>query len=163
LADIVHAVWSGITHLFVQSPWPAVILALAVSSALVRSARIAIHSSPHDPVRLFTRADKQILLERAGHRCEHHALIGGRCAARERLEADHVHPHSRGGWTHITNGQILCRSHNRAKSAGIPWNRSLRKLAERRAVYYPAGVNGTVRRRRPARHDEAATDIAGAA
>jgi hypothetical protein len=158
----VHAVWTGITHALIQNPWLAVVLAVVVGSALVRSVRRAIHSGPRDPIRLFPRADKRILLERAGRRCEHHALIGGRCAATERLEADHVHPHSQGGWTHISNGQILCKRHNRTKSAGIPWNRSLRKLAERRAVYYPVGVDGTVCRRRPARREYAAEDVAGA-
>lgn len=32
------------------------------------------------------------------------------------LEADHIHPWSKGGTTATTNGQILCAAHNKAKS-----------------------------------------------
>lgn len=88
-------------------------------------------------MRCFPRADKALLLAWAGNRCEHHSLFG-RCKSTDRLEADHIHPHSRGRWTRVSNGQILCKAHNQAKRANIPWNRSLRKIFERRAAYYPA-------------------------
>jgi hypothetical protein len=112
-----------------------------------------IHAVAHpftgrDPIRLFDRADKAELLRRAGGRCEHHAWLGGRCKATEFLEADHVHPW-RGGWTHVSNGQILCKSHNREKRASIPFNWQLRGIAKRRAAYYPPGQPGPVTRRRP--------------
>jgi hypothetical protein len=149
---VLHGVWTGVTNTASQHPWLVVVLALLVLTALVRSVRVAIHSGPRDPVRRFTRTDKATLLARAGRRCEHHGWIGGRCASTEKLEADHVHPWSRGGSTHVGNGQILCHAHNRTKNASIPWDRSLRKLAVRRASYYPGEADRAVVRkiRRPA-------------
>lgn len=146
---LLHGIWQGITQTASTHPWVLVVLGLIVLTGIVRSVRVAIHSGPRDPVRRFTRADKQLLLTWAGHRCEHHGWLTGRCRATEKLEADHVHPHSRGGWTNISNGQILCQQHNRAKNAGIPWDRSLRRLAERRSAYYPTSVDRAVVRRRP--------------
>ena len=58
------------------------------------------------------------------------------------------HPHSRGGWTRLENGQILCR-HNTLKRANVPWNFELREIEKRRLAYYPAGVSGAVVRRAP--------------
>lgn len=146
---VVHGLWTGITSVVAHDPWIVPVLMLFVAVALVRSARIAIHSGPRDPVRRFSRTDKAALLYRAGDRCEHHGWVVGRCKAVDRLEADHVHPWSRGGWTHISNGQILCRAHNREKRAAIPWDRSLRRLAERRAGYFPPGAEPVVVRRQP--------------
>jgi hypothetical protein len=67
----------------------------------------------------------------------------------ELLERHGVRRRSRGGWTHVSNGQILCKRHNREKRASIPFNWRLRGLAKRRAAYYPPGQPGTVIRRRP--------------
>src|SRR5215218_3957724 len=102
-----------------------------------------------DPERRFSRAQKAETLRRAGGRCEHHHLLYGRCGEQVRLEADHVHPHSRGGWTDITNGQALCRRHNKAKWTRVPSNRELRQLARRRASYFPPGIPAQVTRRPP--------------
>jgi len=102
-----------------------------------------------DPERRFSRAQKAELLRRAGGRCEHHHPLFGRCDQQVRLEADHIHPHSRGGWTHLANGQALCRRHNKAKRARVPTNRELRQLATSRALYYPPGVPRQVIRRAP--------------
>lgn len=88
-------------------------------------------------------------MTRAGGRCEFHGLLGGRCTATQRLQADHVHPHSRGGSTTVGNGQALCARHNRAKAARIPFEWELRRIAKRRTAYYPAGVSGAVVRRTP--------------
>lgn len=143
---VFHGIWNGITGAASQNPWLAVLAALLVISALVRSARVAIHTGPRDPVRCFPRRDKAALLAWAGHRCEHHGLFG-RCTSTDRLEADHIHPHSRGGWTHVSNGQILCKTHNQAKRANIPFDRSLRKISERRAAYYPTDADRTIIRR----------------
>jgi hypothetical protein len=152
-ADPAHAALSGVLHglaqAATQNPWLLAAVGICVLIAVVRGARVAVHSGPLDPTRLFSGTDKKALLERAGHRCEHYGWSTGRCSVVEHLEADHVHPHSRGGWTHISNGQILCRPHNRAKRAAIPWNRSLRKLAERRGDYFPAEADPVVVRRRP--------------
>lgn len=146
---LVHGIWTEITSLLAHDPWIVPVVVLIVAINVVRTARIAIHSGARDPVRRFGRADKAVLLARAGNRCEHHGWLIGRCRAVDRLEADHVHPWSRGGWTHVANGQILCRAHNRDKRAAIPWDRSLRRLAERRAGYFPPGVDPVVVRRRP--------------
>jgi hypothetical protein len=55
-------------------------------------------------------------------------------------EADHIYPWSRGGATVVSNGQALCRAHNRRKSnLRPPWWYVL-ALERRRAAYVPAGV-----------------------
>ncbi|MGY1653410.1 HNH endonuclease [Geodermatophilus sp. SYSU D01119] len=120
---------------------------------VVGVARAVVHGRhPRDPVRRFSRTDRRAVLDRAGHRCEHHSLVEGRCRATEDLQADHVHPHSRGGATAVENAQALCRRHNERKSARVPWDRELRRLAHRRAAYFPPGVPTAVVRRpqRPA-------------
>ena len=61
-----------------------------------------------------------------------------------------MHPHSRGGRTVLSNGQLLCARHNRRKSARVPFAWELGQLAKRRRGYYPPGVAGSVIR--PARH-----------
>jgi hypothetical protein len=106
-------------------------------------------TAQRDPARRFSRAQKAELLRRAGGRCEHHHPLYGRCDQLVRLEADHVHPHSRGGWTDLSNGQALCRRHNKAKWTRVPNDRDLRRLAKRRALYYPPGVPVQVVRRAP--------------
>lgn len=145
---VLNGVWSGVEHAVVHQPWVAVLIGLFVACGVVQKARRLIHDGPRDPVRRFSRSDKALLLAWAANRCEHHSLFG-RCTSTERLEADHIHPHSRGGWTHVSNGQILCKRHNQAKRANIPWERSLRKISERRAAYYPAHIDRTIVRRQP--------------
>lgn len=86
------------------------------------------------------------MLSRAGGRCEHHSALTGRCRTTTDLEADHVHPHSRGGRTNLTNGQALCRRHNRRKHARVPYAWQLNQLARRRGSYYPQGVPGVTTR-----------------
>jgi hypothetical protein len=144
---MLHGIWQGFVSAVSASPWLGVILVIAVAGGVVRFVRSVIHSGPRDPVRRFSRADKAAIVGRAGGRCEHHGWLFGRCRETERLEADHVHPHSRGGWTNIANGQALCRRHNREKRASVPFNFQLRGLEKRRAAYYPTGVPGAVVRR----------------
>jgi 5-methylcytosine-specific restriction endonuclease McrA len=98
-------------------------------------------------VRRFSRADKSAILTRAGGRCEHHGWLFGRCRETIGLEADHVHPWSRGGPTAIANGQALCRRHNRLKRATVPFAWQLRALEKRRAAYFPPGVSVAITRR----------------
>lgn len=101
---LLHGMWLGLT----SSPWVMLGFAIFVAVAGVR----VVHGIAHprvrrDSVRSFTRADKAVLLARAGNRCERHLWLFGRCKQTERLEADHIHPHSRGGQTALANGQVL--------------------------------------------------------
>lgn len=146
---VLHSVGTAFGGLANDHPLLLVVLILIVFGAITRSTRVLIHSGARDTRRRFSRTEKSTLLALAGSRCEHHGWLTGRCRRTTNLEADHVHPWSCGGWTHIRNGQILCRAHNRTKRAAIPWNRTLRKLAERRATYYPAGAERTILRRAP--------------
>ncbi|HEX2072300.1 MAG TPA: HNH endonuclease [Geodermatophilus sp.] len=124
----------GLEHLVL-----GLLVAFAVLAALRDKLRVG---GSRDPIRRFSGAEKAEILARAGHRCEHHGL-SGRCSQREGLEADHAHPHSRGGWTSVDNGQALCRRHNKAKRARVPSNGELRRLAQRRTAYFPPGVPTT--------------------
>ena len=141
---VAHTLWAAVT----ASPWTIasfIVLALLMVVRLVHG--LAHSGKNRDPIRGFGSRDKAELLRCAGGRCERHIWIIGRCDATTGLEADHVHPHSRGGWTNISNGQVLCKQHNRTKSARIPFNWQLKGIAKRRAAYYPAGLPGTVVRR----------------
>lgn len=78
---------------------------------------------------------------RADGRCEAAEFVfSGRCSARA-TEVDHVIPWSRGGPTVESNGQALCRPHNRSKSARVPAWWYLLILERRRRSYFPAGVD----------------------
>lgn len=151
LSTILSSVVEGVVTAATSSPLVALLFAAVAVVVLVRLTRRVIHASMRrDPVRLFTRADKAVLLTRAGHRCEHHdVLFGGRCRAVEKLEADHIHPWSRGGWTALPNGQALCKRHNRSKRASIPYGWQLRRLERRRVGYFPPGATPSVTRRAP--------------
>ena len=144
---ILHSVTSGLWHAIVTTPWLAALLVLTLLLGVVRIVRDVIHSGPKDPVRRFSRQQKAIIVERAGGRCEFHGWLSGRCRATDRLEADHVHPHSRGGWTDVANGQALCRRHNQLKRAAMPYDWQLRALEKRRLSYFPEGTSGAVIRR----------------
>jgi hypothetical protein len=144
---VLHELWLGLA----SSPVGLAALAGVAVGGLAASVRQQRWKSlPRDPVRRFSRADKTLILSRAGSRCEHHGLVSGRCHVTRSLEADHVHPHSRGGRTEITNGQALCPQHNRLKHAHVPYTWQLNQLARHRAGYYPPEVPRTVNR--PDRH-----------
>jgi hypothetical protein len=146
LGDIAH----GFAAAIVNSPWLGVLLVVVVLAAIVRFVRRIIHSGhPKDAVRRFSQAERRVIFARAGNRCEHHFPIFGRCRTTGGLEADHVHPHSRGGWTSVSNGQALCQRHNREKSARVPWNRQVNNLAKRRATYFLPDHDPVVVRHRP--------------
>jgi 5-methylcytosine-specific restriction endonuclease McrA len=142
--DVADGLWAH--------PWLGVLVVLVVMRACVRSVRGIVHSvHARDAVRTFSRADKIKILTRAGGRCEHHSWLSGRCDQTLGLEADHVHPHSRGGWTDLANGQALCRPHNKAKAARVPWNWELNRLSRHRTNYFPPGTPTDVARHRPRR------------
>ncbi|WP_211516984.1 HNH endonuclease [Geodermatophilus africanus] len=130
-----------------STPWLAGLLVLLAIAKVVQLGRAMVHGGhARDPRRSFSRAEKAQLLERAGHRCEHHAWLLGRCRETEALQADHVHPHSWGGATDAANGQALCRRHNKRKADRVPWNGELDRLARRRESYFPAGTPTAVAR-----------------
>jgi hypothetical protein len=134
---VLHGFWVAAT----SSPWTAAAFCcFAILTGIRMVHAIRYPPGVRDPIRRFSHADKLAILARAGQRCEHHGRIFGRCRATAGLEADHVHPHSRGGWTNVANGQALCRPHNRAKRATIPFGWQLRNLERRRAGYSPAGM-----------------------
>jgi hypothetical protein len=55
-------------------------------------------------------------------------------------EVDHVYPWSRGEPTVVSNGQALCRTHNRRKSNSRPPWWYVSSLEHRRTVYAPPDV-----------------------
>lgn len=61
--------------------------------------------------RRFPSWMRQVLLVRARGRCQ----LPGCDAPSAWLQADHITPHSRGGPTKLSNGQILCDPHNKRK------------------------------------------------
>lgn len=146
LSGVAHGAWSAME----RSPWLGVVLAVLIVSGVVRFGRNIIHSGhPKDPVRRFSQADRRVIFTRGGNRCEDHFPPFGRCRTTSGLEADHVHPHSRGGATSVSKGQALCQRHDREKSARVPWNRQLNNLAKRRATYFTSHDDPVVVRHRP--------------
>ena len=148
LGSVLRGVWMGVT----SSPWIAAgFCCFVVLTGVQMVHSIRYPAGVRDPVRRFSRSEKAAILARAGQRCEHHGWLFGRCKVTAGLEADHVHPHSRGGWTNVANGQALCRTHNRDKRADIPYNWQLRSLEKRRAGYFPTDLPAAVVRTAPSR------------
>jgi hypothetical protein len=147
---LAHTLPGAFWHAATSSPWGIALMALAALTFVARVVRVLVVGSiAKDTARTFSRSQKDLLLARAGYQCEHHGFLFGRCKEETKLEADHVHPHSRGGWTRVENGQILCRQHNRLKRANVPWNFELRAIEKQRLAYYPTEVSGAVVRRAP--------------
>ncbi len=145
--DIVGAVLRSVPAEVRSTPWLVGPLVLLAIGKVVRLGRAVVHGGHgRDPRTTFSRADKARVLQRAGHRCERHSWLLGRCRETEALQADHVHPHSRGGATDVANGQALCRRHNRGKAARVPWGWELARMQRRRRAYFPPGsVTAVVR------------------
>lgn len=99
------------------------------------------NSSRRDVWRGFKYDVRDTVIQWAGRRCEAAAfLVWGRCAA-DAVDVDHIMRWSRGGPTVVSNGQGLCRGHNRGKgSTNPPWWYILR-LERSRRRYYPAAVD----------------------
>ncbi|WP_460791519.1 HNH endonuclease [Nocardioides maradonensis] len=93
-----------------------------------------------DPWRGFKYAARRAVMDRAGGQCEAPAfLVWGRCRDTA-AEADHIYPWSKGGPTVFSNGQALCRRHNRRKSnLRPPWWYVL-SLERRRLSYCDSGT-----------------------
>ena len=92
-----------------------------------------------DPWRGFKFEARRVVLARAGNRCEAALLLAWVRCQQPGREVDHIYPWSRGGATVVSNGQALCRSHNRSKSNLIPPWWYVLSLERRRRKYYPAG------------------------
>ncbi|WP_350339695.1 MULTISPECIES: HNH endonuclease [Nocardioides] len=125
-------------------PFLAVVVVLLLVVALPLPGRGPRMFQRRDPWRGYRFGSRREVLERAGGRCEGPQLLAwGRCRA-EATEVDHVYPWSRGGPTTVSNGQALCRVHNRRKSnLRPPWWYVL-SLERRRANYVPSGTETRV-------------------
>lgn len=102
-------------------------------------------SARRDVWRGFKFAPRRTVLDRAGGRCEGAVFGFGLRCPDPAVEVDHVYPWSKGGPTVASNGQALCRGHNRAKSAMTPPWWYLLTLERRRRRYFPPGVDVRVR------------------
>lgn len=93
-----------------------------------------------DPWRSFKFAARRVVMTPAGNRCESPLFLAwGRCS-KPAEEVDHIYPWSKGGATIVSNGQALCKSHNRSKSNRTPPWWYVLSLERRRRKYYPTGV-----------------------
>ena len=66
----------------------------------------------HERSRYIPSSVRERLLERADYQCEYRGLGGVRCAARTRLEVDHIDPVGKGGSHGEENLRVLCRGRN---------------------------------------------------
>lgn len=151
VGTVLHGAWHGIWTAATTNPTFATLMILFLAAVALRMYRffrwLPLTAAERDPQRRFAGTDRAMIMHHAGGRCEHHDLLGSRCKTTDKLHADHVHPYSRGGSTTIGNGQALCARHNKAKTAIIPFEWQLRRLARHRAGYYPSGISGAVVRR----------------
>jgi hypothetical protein len=98
-----------------------------------------------DVWRGFKFEARRTVMARAASRCEGSIFIAwGRCR-QVAVEVDHVYPWANGGATIISNGQALCRDHNRRKSSLTPPWWYVLSLERRRRNYFPMDVDVKVR------------------
>lgn len=96
-----------------------------------------------DPIRFFGEAGlSRAIRERAGNRCEHQER-GKRCNETDDLQLDHIYPWFHGGWTILSNAQVLCTRHNQDKGAAIPSKSELVIIQSRRSRTFPYGAGNT--------------------
>jgi hypothetical protein len=136
--SVLSAVWEG---LVTQVPLLTVVAVVFVLLASPPPGRGPRKSAGRDPWRGYRLGSRDSVVHRADGRCEAAAFVAwGRCA-QAATQVDHVYPWSRGGPTIISNGQALCRDHNRRKSnLRPPWWYVL-ALERRRRGYFPPGVD----------------------
>jgi 5-methylcytosine-specific restriction endonuclease McrA len=99
-----------------------------------RDCACSCHSGPpdadagtRDQRRQFTAAQRSIIRELAGRRCQ---SCGD--ALDDRWEADHVVPWISGGRTEVENGQALCARCHRRKTRRTPLSKAARERLEQR-------------------------------
>jgi hypothetical protein len=109
LGTVLHSAWHGIWSAATSSPLFASLIILVLVAVVLRVYRffrwLPLTAAERDPQRRFAGNDRAAIMRHAGGRCEHHYLLGRRCTTTDQLQADHVHPHSRGGSTTIGNGR----------------------------------------------------------
>lgn len=122
-------------------PWAAVLAALLVAFMAPLPNRGPGLFARRDPWRTFKYDARRTVLARAGHRCEGALLLAWVRCRDAAEEADHVYPWSKGGATVVSNGQALCRRHNRSKSNLTPPWWYVLTLERRRRNYFPQGFD----------------------
>lgn len=153
--NVLGNVWDGFT--------PALPLLVPIFGLLVVLAAPLPGRGPgllrrRDPWRGFKFAARRTVLDRAGQRCEAGFFyLLGRCS-NPAEEADHVYPWSKGGATVVSNGQALCRRHNRGKSNLTPPWWYVLSLERRRRSYFPEGSDVRVMARMGAADKAARSD-----
>ncbi|WP_350226914.1 HNH endonuclease [Demequina sediminis] len=121
---------------------PAVAFAIVTSFPMLGRGPV---SSRRDPWRGYKYGARATVFERAGGRCEGAVSVAwGRCPDLA-TEIDHIFPHSKGGPMVVSNGQALCRDHNRRKRDMTPPWWYVLALEKRRRGYFPVGADVRVR------------------
>ena len=134
---VLGSMWQGIQPAL---PYLAPLLILLIILTMPLPGR-GPGSRKRDPWRVFKYDARRAVLARAGNRCEAAALVFVLRCPTEAAEADHVYPWSKGGATVISNGQALCRGHNRSKSNLTPPWWYVLLLERRRRNYFPADAS----------------------
>lgn len=93
------------------------------------------HGDKRDPIRLYTRGQKEAASQRCDSRCEYGLLFRYKHTGTD-LQGDHWYPHARGGMTSEKNLVMLCPQCNRYKSDSIPGVAMTWCIALRRRLFY---------------------------
>jgi len=164
--QLLHGLWQAASGFVSHNPGLASLAVLVLVATFAESVRVAIHTGRKDPNRRFSRSDRSFILSRAGQRCEHHALVG-RCRATKNLEADHIHPHSRGGWPVSRTDRHSARRTTARNVRSSPmtsncvaWNVVARHTFQRRPPGLPGGV-ATMNTQAPAQNLRCGGDPCG--
>jgi len=120
-------------------PWLVPILIAVAVLAAPLPGRGPGFSSGRDPWRGFRFESRRRVLARANGRCEGAVVVAWIRCDQLAEEVDHVYPWAKGGATVVSNGQALCRGHNRNKSSLTPPWWYVLSLERRRRTYFPAG------------------------
>ena len=140
-ASMLHGalhVLETVLGVIVQHPWLLAPVAVALIACVVLASPAGRTCTSRDPRRGFTVAERRAAFERAGHRCEHKAILWHRCTNTP-TQGDHIFPWSRGGRTAMSNQQALCPLHNGRKSGSVPTRLYILRLLRRRRRYFPDG------------------------
>lgn len=134
---VVTNLWAAV----VPQLWWIALLAIGLLVLQLPAVGRGPRSTKRDPWRGFKFAARAAVMDRAGGRCEAPLFFAwGRCSSLA-TDADHIMPWSRGGPTVVSNGQALCRGHNRSKSAFVPPWWYIHGLERRRRDYFSAGTS----------------------